>query len=74
MLLWLFSQNAALAHHLSRNGFEFVDCQITTPHLVSMGAVEIPRQTFLSLLKDGTERPDISGPWTFSGFNRDTIK
>ncbi|MFH1154245.1 MAG: leucyl/phenylalanyl-tRNA--protein transferase [Pseudomonadota bacterium] len=59
---------AGLCTHLHRQGFAAIDCQVTTPHLKSMGAVEIPREAFLFLLKKAISHKDISGPWTFSGF------
>tara|TARA_R110002110_G_scaffold33533_1_gene114700 strand:- start:17548 stop:18261 length:714 start_codon:yes stop_codon:yes gene_type:complete len=39
-----------LAKQLRRWGFEFIDCQVWSPHLASMGTEEIPRKDFLSLL------------------------
>ncbi len=36
----------ALCRQLHRWGFEILDCQVKNPHLVSMGAVEISRETF----------------------------
>ncbi len=41
----------ALADHLRHYGFEFIDCQVTTDHLLSMGAVEITRDVFLDRLE-----------------------
>jgi leucyl/phenylalanyl-tRNA--protein transferase len=36
---------------LAEQGFEIIDCQVRTEHLVSLGAREIPRATFLKTLK-----------------------
>jgi len=44
---------AQLAHHLDREGFLLLDCQVTNPHLKSMGARDIPRDQFLELLDRG---------------------
>lgn len=33
-------------------GFKMVDCQVTTKHLVSLGAREIPRQEFLKIVRE----------------------
>jgi leucyl/phenylalanyl-tRNA--protein transferase len=41
----------ALVDYLSRRGFRFIDCQVPTDHLKSLGAKEIPRKEFLDLLK-----------------------
>jgi len=54
-----------LADFLKENGFDLIDCQITTDHLTSMGGFEVPRQTFLKQLKNSLEKPTISGQWYF---------
>ena len=41
----------ALATQLQRWEFAVIDCQVTTAHLLSMGAVDIPRSSFLQLLE-----------------------
>jgi leucyl/phenylalanyl-tRNA--protein transferase len=45
---------AALCEFCEKNGYRFIDCQIPTDHLKSMGAVEISREKFLSLLRQYT--------------------
>ena len=42
---------AILIKHLKEWGYEFVDCQVPTNHLKSLGATEIDRELFLSSLK-----------------------
>lgn len=39
-----------LCQHLQKFDFHFIDCQIENPHLMSMGAVNIPRKDFLKEL------------------------
>ncbi len=39
-----------LINHLKKCGFDFIDCQIPTPHLKSLGAKEISRDKFLQKL------------------------
>ncbi|MFZ4797136.1 MAG: leucyl/phenylalanyl-tRNA--protein transferase [Bacteroidia bacterium] len=39
-----------LCKHLQKFDFHFVDCQVENPHLMSMGAVNIPRKDFLKQL------------------------
>ncbi|MDX2479930.1 MAG: leucyl/phenylalanyl-tRNA--protein transferase [Desulfuromusa sp.] len=39
-----------LLEYLQQHGFELLDCQQTTEHLISMGAQEISRQEFLQYL------------------------
>lgn len=41
----------ALVSRLREKGFVLLDTQFITPHLASMGAVEIPRSEYLELLK-----------------------
>lgn len=43
--------------------FKFIDCQITNPHLLSLGAEEIPRADFLDLLNTALDSETIQGNW-----------
>jgi len=43
--------------------FQLIDCQVTTKHLLSFGAREIPRSKFLSILKYALNIPTHSGKW-----------
>ena len=43
---------AALVARLRVGGFTLLDCQFMTDHLASLGAVEVPREAYLSLLSD----------------------
>lgn len=42
---------AALVEHLQARGFDFIDCQVPTEHLKSLGAVEVAREYFLMRLE-----------------------
>jgi leucyl/phenylalanyl-tRNA--protein transferase len=55
---------AYVVRQLERWGFEMVDCQMPTAHLVSMGAREIPRAEFLRRLGTLVRQPSVSSPWT----------
>ena len=46
----------ALVHQLKKSRFDLIDCQVTTQHLLDMGAVEIPRSIFLNILKKSVKR------------------
>jgi leucyl/phenylalanyl-tRNA---protein transferase len=48
---------AALVDVLRDAGATLLDVQWTTPHLASLGAVDIPRSKYLSLLAEAIERP-----------------
>ncbi len=54
-----------LVLQLKRWGFHMIDCQVRTPHLVSLGATEIPRSEFALKLKAWTDGPDRTGKWHF---------
>ncbi|MCL2179717.1 MAG: leucyl/phenylalanyl-tRNA--protein transferase [Treponema sp.] len=41
----------SLAAMLFQNGLAFIDCQVPTPHLLSMGGEVMPRKNFLKLLR-----------------------
>jgi leucyl/phenylalanyl-tRNA--protein transferase len=43
---------AALVARLRVGGFTLLDCQFMTEHLASLGAIEVPRERYLSLLSD----------------------
>ena len=43
--------------------FDCIDCQVTTEHLLSLGAAEIPRTLFLERLRSALQAPDRTGPW-----------
>jgi leucyl/phenylalanyl-tRNA--protein transferase len=40
-----------LVSKLQAEGVVLIDCQVTTEHLLSLGAEEIPRQRFIGLLE-----------------------
>ena len=56
----------ALVEHLQALEFNFIDCQISTPHLLRFGAQEIPRTRFLGELKQALKSPTLKGKWSFS--------
>jgi leucyl/phenylalanyl-tRNA--protein transferase len=47
----------ALVEHLRANKFALLDTQWTTPHLEQFGAVEIPREQYLKMLRRAVELP-----------------
>lgn len=56
----------ALVQYLRAREFHFIDCQISTPHLLSFGAQEIPRTQFLNELEQALKSPTLKGKWSFS--------
>jgi leucyl/phenylalanyl-tRNA--protein transferase len=57
----------ALCEHLISWSFGLLDCQVSNPHLLSMGATEIPRVEFEAQLQKLTVQPSPVGSW-HSGF------
>lgn len=54
-----------LSQMLSELNFSFIDCQQSTAHLISLGAMEISRKKFLSLLEKSNREETLVGSWTF---------
>ena len=51
---------------LFEEGFSFIDCQVPTRHLMSLGAREIPRAEYLSLLEESLKYETLRGKWDLS--------
>jgi leucyl/phenylalanyl-tRNA--protein transferase len=54
--------------------FHFIDAQVKTDHLISLGAIEIEREEFLFRLNKALEYPSCKGKWTVENKNKDTNK
>ena len=52
-----------LARQLDRWQFELIDCQMSTEHLASLGAREVPRADFLRRLERAIALPPVPLPW-----------
>lgn len=57
----------ALCQRLSRWGFGMIDCQVLTEHLLRMGADEMPREQFITLLTQWRDRPGAPRSWDDGG-------
>ena len=55
-----------LCRQLERRGFLMIDCQQVTPHILSMGAVELSRVEYLQLLQKGLQAPHHHYRWSDS--------
>lgn len=53
-----------LVEFLTEKKFLLVDCQMTTSHLVSLGAREISRAAFLAILEKAKKVKGVCGKWT----------
>ena len=56
---------ATLARQLDDWQFTLFDCQIISDHLVSLGAVAMPRHRFLRLVEGNADYTTRRGPWAF---------
>lgn len=54
---------AGLADKLKAWDFRLIDCQMSTPHLKSLGATEMPRKRFLKLLAEAVRLHGRPGLW-----------
>jgi len=55
-----------LVEQLKALSFDLIDCQVTTAHLMRLGAREIPRTMFLRQLRKSITAPTMKGRWEFS--------
>ncbi len=56
-----------LCDHLIACDFRLIDCQMATPHLMSLGARLMPRQAFVSLLESHAPLTPALQRWAISG-------
>lgn len=56
-----------LSHILAKKGFLLIDSQVHTKHLESLGAKNIPRSEFLSLLSRALKQETLRGSWASFG-------
>jgi len=54
---------AKLIENLVEWRFTLLDCQVTSPHIVSLGAVEIPRTAFIKHLESGVPQQGVVSNW-----------
>ncbi|MFO0752341.1 MAG: leucyl/phenylalanyl-tRNA--protein transferase [Thermodesulfovibrionales bacterium] len=58
---------SALVQYLADRGCTLIDCQVTTDHLLSLGAREVPRPEFQRMLKKALAAPTRRGKWESPG-------
>ena len=54
----------ALVKHMSKVNANFIDCQMLTPHLKSLGCSEVKRDIFLNMLNSDKDAAVPSEHWT----------
>lgn len=60
---------AALSQQLFKWGYQIIDCQVENPHLFTLGAETIPRDQFLSILKQEVNTAPADHSWKFTDWN-----
>lgn len=55
-------------------GFTMIDCQVTTEHLVSFGAKEVPRAEFTERLNAALKAPTRKGKWSIPAASKSPIQ
>ncbi|MGM0953273.1 MAG: leucyl/phenylalanyl-tRNA--protein transferase [Pseudomonadota bacterium] len=55
-----------LARQLTEWGYQLMDCQVESDHLLTMGARSIPRAEFLSILRACVDRKPGTSDWHFT--------
>ena len=53
----------ALSDVLGAKGYDFIDCQMKTDHMVGLGAESVERDRYLDLLQEALERSSDLGTW-----------
>jgi leucyl/phenylalanyl-tRNA--protein transferase len=54
---------AALVDYVQARSFAFIDCQVATGHLISLGAREIARASYIKELLGALQYPTLQGQW-----------
>ena len=54
-----------LCQQLKHWNFDLIDCQISSAHLLTLGAQELNRDAFLLRLAQSVRKPGFVGPWSF---------
>jgi leucyl/phenylalanyl-tRNA--protein transferase len=53
----------ALSDVLGLRGYDFIDCQVVSEHLVHLGASIVSRDNFLNELEESLKKPSDLGSW-----------
>ena len=50
-----------LCRHLEENFVHIIDCQVSSEHILGMGAIKIPRSQFLKIVRSGAREAEPDG-------------
>ena len=65
---------AHIVHQLERWGMPLIDCQMSTGHLASLGAREVPRTDFVDRVRRLVKEPPVLSPWRLDPDLASTMK
>lgn len=65
---------AYLVAHLNKCGFQLFDTQFLTPHLASLGAIEIEREEYLERLSRAIQSPELFRDYSFAPSVDETLQ
>lgn len=63
---------AGLVRQLSDWGYHFIDCQVESDHLASLGAKPVPRKRFIAQLDQALTSDDRPGKWILEADNNES--
>lgn len=53
----------ALCRELDSRGWPLLDCQVVSPHLLTLGASTVPRDRYAAMLAEACDPPAPAAPW-----------
>ena len=62
-----------LVQALTKHDFQLIDCQVETPHLMSLGATNISRQDFEEILKKNRYEATLKGQWRYDQHTKEIL-
>ncbi len=54
---------SCLCRQMRRWDYPLIDCQVSNPHLASLGAIELPRSEFIAKIEWNADQPTRQGTW-----------
>ena len=55
---------SCLCRQMRQWDYPLIDCQVSNPHLASLGAIELPRSEFIAKIEWNADQPTRQGTWS----------
>lgn len=55
---------SCLCRQMRQWDYPLIDCQVSNPHLASLGAIELPRSEFIAKIEWNADQPTRQGSWS----------